>query len=239
MTLNLSAVGRALLAGGVAMLGLVMLFTGAPIARLTPVPDSFPAGSALAWAGGVALIVGAAGLLIPRAGRSAGPLLAGLFLADVIAAHAPHILAKPSSGGRWSEAFITLALAASAFLAASPGEGAASRSARRAYGVALVVFGLIHWLYRDAIAGMISDWIPGRPWWPWLTGAANLAAGLAILTGVKARLGALLVGAMFGSWVLLLHIPAVAGAPASAVEWSALAIALGLWGGAWLVAERR
>ncbi|MBS0295117.1 MAG: hypothetical protein JSR45_02320 [Proteobacteria bacterium] len=235
MTVNLALAGRLLLATGVAALGLVMLATGAPIARLTPLPESFAAGAILAWMGGVALVCGAVGLLVPRIGRLAGLLLTALFLADVILAQGPHLLAKPSSGGRWSEAFIALGLGASVLLASARTRDVASRGAGIAYGLALVVFGLIHWLYRDAIAGMIPQWIPARAWWPWLTGAANLAAGLSVISGVRARLGALCVGAMFGSWVLVLHLPAVVAAPGSATEWTALAIALGLWGGAWLV----
>ena len=77
--------------------------------------------------------------------------------------------------------------------------------------------------------------IEGR--WAWFTGAAHLAAGLAVLTGVKARLAALLAGAMYGSWALILHVPRVMPDIGHRPEMTNLFVAVALCGAAWIVAS--
>jgi uncharacterized membrane protein YphA (DoxX/SURF4 family) len=72
--------------------------------------------------------------------------------------------------------------------------------------------------------------------WAYFTGCAHIAAGLAILSGVQARLAATLLGIMFGSWVLIVHIPRVLASPHVQSEWTSLCIAIALCGGAWLMA---
>jgi hypothetical protein len=42
---------------------------------------------------------------------------------------------------------------------------------------------------------------------------------------------------MYGSWVLMLHLPRVLAQPAMRAEWTSLFVALALCGGAWLVAD--
>ena len=48
--------------------------------------------------------------------------------------------------------------------------------------------------------------------WAWATGAGHLAAGLALVSGVQARLAATLPAVMMASFVVLLHIPRVIAA---------------------------
>jgi uncharacterized membrane protein YphA (DoxX/SURF4 family) len=72
--------------------------------------------------------------------------------------------------------------------------------------------------------------------WAYFTGVAHVAAGLAILSGVLARLGARLFALMVTSWVFLLHIPRVAATPHDRHEWITLFIAVVISGAAWIVA---
>jgi uncharacterized membrane protein len=99
----------------------------------------------------------------------------------------------------------------------------------------LIVFGVVHWMYVEAIAGMIPEWMPGRALWPWVTGAANIAGGLALVSGVMARTAAALVGAMFASWIPLVHLPRLLAAPGDRSEWVACALAFALTGVVWTV----
>jgi len=66
---------------------------------------------------------------------------------------------------------------------------------------------------------------------------AHCAAGLAILTGVLARLAAKLFAIMITSWVIILHIPRVAAALHDRHEWTTLFIAVSLSGAAWVLAD--
>lgn len=92
-------------------------------------------------------------------------------------------------------------------------------------------------LHIPKLAAMVPSWIPGRLFWAYLTGVAHIAAGLSILTTIKARrLAATLLASMIGLWVLILHIPKVVVSPGNLKEWSGAFIALAICGGALLIA---
>lgn len=234
---RLCGVGRLLFAAGVAGCAVQALATAAPVPGLEPLPPSAPGGMLLANATGVLLLVAAGGMLADNSRRWAALGLAGLMGLSLLALHAPGLVAAPSDVVGWSHAFMTLGVAAAAIVLADLDRGAA-HPGRRLFGASLLAFGVIHLLYHQAIAGMIPAWIPARGLWPWLTGAAQAAAGLALLSGLLARPAAILTGAMFAAWIGLLHIPAVAAAPADPAEWNRLFIALALSGGAWVVSRR-
>ncbi len=106
----------------------------------------------------------------------------------------------------------------------------------------LSVFGVDHFLALQFIATLIPAWIPMHLFWAAFFGAAFVAAGLSIGTGYAQRLGAVLLGLMFGVWVVTLHLPrvlgiyAIPGAPRDPNEWSSLFIAVALCGGSWALA---
>ena len=60
-------------------------------------------------------------------------------------------------------------------------------------------------------------------------------AGLALLSGVQARLAATLTTFMMACFVVLLHLPRVIANPELRVEWIMLAVSSSLTGAAWLV----
>ena len=94
---------------------------------------------------------------------------------------------------------------------------------RYGFGVSLPVFGALHFIYHDYVASVIPAWVPGSPvFWTYFTGCAHIAVGIAILAGVQAQLAARLLGSMFGSWVLIVHVPRVLARPASQAEWTSL-----------------
>jgi uncharacterized membrane protein YphA (DoxX/SURF4 family) len=70
-----------------------------------------------------------------------------------------------------------------------------------------------------------------------VTGIAHIAAGLAIIAGVQARLAAILLTVMYASFTLLVHLPLVIGDPSSHWIWSENAVNIALIGTAWVVAD--
>jgi uncharacterized membrane protein YphA (DoxX/SURF4 family) len=98
------------------------------------------------------------------------------------------------------------------------------------------MLGTVHFLYPEAVANFIPNWIPVRLFWAYFTGVAFWAAGLAILSGVLARLASRLLAMMLSSWVLILHIPRVAAAVGDRHEWNTLFLAVAQTGAAWIVA---
>ena len=107
--------------------------------------------------------------------------------------------------------------------------------ARVLAGASAMVFGFAHFNYIDFTASMVPGWIPFKTFWAWATGAGHLAAGLALVSGVRARLAAGCEAAMMGSFVVLLHLPRVVAAPDQHVEWIMLGVSTMLTGAALLV----
>ena len=85
-------------------------------------------------------------------------------------------------------------------------------------------------------APLVPKWLPPtQELWACATGVGHIAAGVAILTGVQARLAAILLTAMFASFTLLVHGPMLLADPSSHVIWSENALNLALIGTAWVV----
>ena len=65
----------------------------------------------------------------------------------------------------------------------------------------------------------------------------HIGAGVAILTGVQARLAAILLTVMFASFTPLVHLPMLLGDPSNHGIWTENAANLVLTGAAWVVAD--
>jgi len=203
-----------------------------------------PSGQLLALGGDGLMILGGIAINLPRRPASLGALaLAAWFAVSVLkqAVGLPHdwnvfvtweSLAEPlamSMGGlvAWS-------------LLGEAGDGRRARAgygARMVFGLCLLVFGAAHFAYLKFTASMVPAWLPpSQGFWAVVTGVAHIAAGLAILSGVRARLAAVLLTAMFVVFGLL-HIPALIRDVASRNNWSEHDVNLLLVGAAWCVAD--
>jgi uncharacterized membrane protein YphA (DoxX/SURF4 family) len=106
------------------------------------------------------------------------------------------------------------------------------------FGVCALLFGGAHFFYMGLTAPLVPKWLPPtQEFWAYATGVGHIAAGLAILTGVQARLAAILLTAMYASFTLLVHGPMLLADPSSHAIWSENAENLALIGTAWVVAD--
>ncbi|HET9474025.1 MAG TPA: hypothetical protein VFO82_09030, partial [Steroidobacteraceae bacterium] len=71
----------------------------------------------------------------------------------------------------------------------------------------------------------------------YVTGVGHLAAGLSLLSGIRAALGAALLAVMMAVFVVLVHVPRVIAAPGEHLEWIMLGVALSLCGSAWAIRQ--
>jgi uncharacterized membrane protein YphA (DoxX/SURF4 family) len=229
----------ALYALGAILLGAVGLYFHDFALQWQAVPAGIPARTLLAHVSGVILIIGGGAILSRKGERLGALLLAAFYGLWVVAFHLPNAFKSMGSIGAWNPpAEITfLAMGGLALFAAGAGalRGTLNLVARFLAGASAMVFGFAHFNYIDFTAGFIPAWIPGKVFFAWATGAGHLAAGLAFVSGIQARLAATLLAAMMGSFVVLLHVPRVIAHPEVHAEWIMLAISTALTGSAWLL----
>jgi uncharacterized membrane protein YphA (DoxX/SURF4 family) len=85
---------------------------------------------------------------------------------------------------------------------------------------------------------LVPQWLPpSQTFWAYATGFAHIAAGLAILTGVQARLAAILLTIMYASFTPLVHVPTILADPSKFWNWTENALNIALAGVAWVVAD--
>jgi uncharacterized membrane protein YphA (DoxX/SURF4 family) len=113
-----------------------------------------------------------------------------------------------------------------------------TRLGQLAFGVCALLFGGAHFFYMNLTVPMVPNWLPPtQEFWAYATGVGHIAAGVAIVTGVQARLAALLLTAMFASFTPLVHLPMLAADPSSYTNWTENALNLALVGATWVVAD--
>jgi uncharacterized membrane protein YphA (DoxX/SURF4 family) len=211
-----------------------------------PVPKNFPDRAALAYAVAVfMLITGAAVEWRRTAAWGAAALTAYYALMVVILMYGRLVLAHYAEFGTYSGAAEQLAIAAGGLIVyAANAKIDAARAARltrlgqRAFGVCALLFGGAHFFYMNLTVPLVPRWLPPtQEFWAYATGIAHIAAGIAILTGVQARLAAILLTAMYAAFTPLVHVPTLLADSSSHMNWSENALNLALIGAAWVVAD--
>lgn len=252
---DLLSSGRMIYALAVLGFGVLCLVYLDFLNSLQPVPEWLPGYRLLAVATGLVLAAGGLALLAGYRMPLAGLALAVLFASSTVLLHVPGAVAEPAllRSPFWIRFFESLSLAAAALILAGI---AADRPrwitlGRNAFGIALPVFGILHFIYPESVAALVAVSPVSWPWplfWAWLTGAGHFAAGVAVLTGIWARPATILAGAMYASWALTLHLPRIVGelAPRSVEfpagyggdrpELTSLLVCVAFWGAAWIVA---
>jgi uncharacterized membrane protein YphA (DoxX/SURF4 family) len=211
-----------------------------------PVPKDFPARIALAYAAAVFMLVAGAAIEWRRTAAWAAAALAAYYgLVVVVLMNGRLVLAHYAEFGSYSGSAEQLAIAAGGLIiyaASARIDAGQSRRLTRlgqgAFGVCALLFGGAHFFYMSLTVPLVPKWLPPSPeFWAYATGIGHIAAGLAILTGVRSRLAAILLTGMYISFTLLVHTPALIADPSSHWNWSESALNLALIGVAWVVAD--
>src|SRR5882762_5123838 len=160
---------------------------------------------------------------VGTAAWGAAALTAYYALIVVILMNGRVVLAHYAEFGTYSGIAEQLAITAGGLIvySASAGIDAAlaarlTRVGQMAFGVCALLFGGAHFVYMNLTAPLVPKWLPPtQEFWAYATGVGHIAAGVAILTGVQARLAAILLTAMFASFTPLVHVPMLLADPSS------------------------
>ncbi|HZL00911.1 MAG TPA: DoxX family membrane protein [Caulobacteraceae bacterium] len=211
-----------------------------------PVPKAFPDRTALAYAAAVFMLVAGAAMEWRRtAARAAAALTAYWILIVVVLMNGAVALAHSGEYGAYSGGAEQLAIAAAGLIVYAanaridgPLAARLTRLGQLAFGICALLFGGAHFFYMNMTVPLVPKWLPpGQVFWAYATGVGHIAAGLAILTGVRARLAAILLTAMYAAFTPLVHLPMLMADPSSHFIWSENALNIALTGAAWVVAD--
>lgn len=238
--------GVAALAAALIALGILGLGTDDFAMVWQPVPAWVPFREALAYAFASASLAAGLGLLWRRTAATASAIALGYFFLWWLLLRVPAFLMAPvQNAGGLGENSVALSGALALYAALhAPGGGLdlltdrrGMRLARLLLGIGLIGCGEAHFRFLKDTADFVPAWIPGHLAWAVATGSGFLAAAIAILVSVWARLAATLVAAMMATFTALIWLMGIAAGARDRFHWTGLAVSWTLTAAAWIVAE--
>lgn len=249
MTFGWRVYGLGVMALGVASLAFGEFDPGQPVAK------NFPARTALAYAAGTLMVVAAAAVQWRRTtARGAAALTVYYALFVVLLMDGRVLLSHYATYVTYEDMAMQLAIAAGGLIVFAtaargdwPGGGGwmdaalaarLTRLGQVVFGICSLVFGGAHFVYMNFTAPLVPKWLPPtQEFWGYATGIGFVVAGVAILTGVQARLAAVLLTAMLACFGILVNEPTLLADHSSHWNWSESAVNLAVVGAAWVVTD--
>jgi uncharacterized membrane protein len=218
-------------------LGIQGLLKGDFVVPWQPVPQGVPARELLVYlSAGVALASGM-GLLWRRTAALAARVLLASFVLWLLLFRVRALFLAPLVAGTWS-CGQTLVMAAAAWVLLcelATGERGL-RLARVVYGLGLIPFGYAHFAYVKATADLVPGWLPWHVAWAYVTGGAFVAAALAVIFGVWARLATVLSALQMGLFGLLVWVPRLVAGSLTPFQRVEVVTTVALTAAGWVVA---
>jgi uncharacterized membrane protein len=247
--MRIASVGHAVFAATMVAVGILGLIKGDLTAVWQPVPKGLSASEVPAYSCAFISVACGMGLLWHRTGALAARVLLAYLLLWLLVFRVPRLLHGLTVDPYWSLCQTGVILGATwvlyAWLAAdwdrqhlnfATGERGVFL-ARAIYGMAIIPFGLAHFQYVENTASLVPGWLPAHAAFAYFTGAAFIAAGMAVLIGVCARLAAALSALQMGLFLLLVWVPAAATRSLDGFQWGEVLVTWVLTAAAWVVAD--
>jgi uncharacterized membrane protein len=234
---------------GLMVLGVIGLVTR-DFLQGQPVPKGFPARTALALAcGALILAAGAALEWRPIAVWGAAALTAYYGMVVLALMYGRVLLKDYAIYGTYEGLAEQLGITAAALILyttfahidgqiGAPLAAGLARLGQISFGVCALIFGGAHFVYMNLTAPLVPKWLPpSQVFWGYATAVCFFAAGIALLTGIKARLAAILLTVMLATFALLIHTPMLLADRHNRGNWIESAMNFVLLGAAWVVAD--
>jgi len=194
---------------------------------------------------GAVLVAGGVTINLERTSAWGAGILTALFAIGLALLDLTRLATHLSQFDYWESSAEQLALATGGMIAFASRAGITQPMAARlewicrsVFAVCLFVFGAAHFVFADFSATFVPKWIPpSQMFWVYLTGAAHIAAGLAILFGLLPLLATRLLVLMYILFGILVHAPRIWSAAANHGNWVEFVVNLALVGVAWIVAD--
>ena len=247
--MRIASAGHAVFAATMVAVGILGLIKGDLTAVWQPVPKGVSASEVLAYFCAFISVACGMGLLWQRKSALAARVLLACLLLWVLVFRVPGLLHGLTVEAYWSLCKTGVMLAAAwvlyAWLAAgwdrqrlnfATGERGLC-IARAVYGLAIIPFGIAHFQYVENTASLVPKWLPAHVALAYFTGAAFVAAGMAVLIGVCGRLAAALSALQMGMFLLLVWVPAATTRSLDSFQWGEVLVTWVLTAAGWVVAD--
>jgi uncharacterized membrane protein len=227
-------------------IGIIGFAGGGFAAIWEPVPKAAPGRELLAYLCALVALACGAGLLVRRTAAAAALVLLISLLVWTVLFKAPFIVRAPLEEVSYQSTGENLVLVAAAWIllaefASTPKILAGTGGLRIAYllyGLALIAFGLSHFVYLDMTAPLVPGWLPGPSiFWAYLTGGIYFAAGVMVAAGIAVRLGAMIAAVQIALITLLVWGLMIFAGPLSQMHWQETIVSWALTAGAWVIAS--
>jgi uncharacterized membrane protein len=247
--MRIASVGHAAFSVTMIALGILGLIKG-DFLQVWQVPKGLPGRELLAYVGACISLASGIGLLWRRSAAFAARVLLAFFLLLTLLFKARFVLLQPTVEGTYQSLGENAVLVVGAWvlyawfatdwdrqhLGFATGDGGV-RIARVLYALAMIAFGLSHFAYLNLTAPLVPVWLPWHVGWAYFTGCTYLAAGVAMLIGVYARLAAVLSTAQMGGFTLLVWVPMMVIGHVSAFQQGEFVVSCALTAAGWVVAD--